>query len=89
MIWSLYSLDLDYIPYTLLIYGFLVVGISEVLQELWNVITKHVIYSLYHFRLQLFKLVDAVTGQNLSEVLNIWEITWRQVELPLNLKKQE
>lgn len=89
MIWSLCSLDLDYIPYTLLIYGFLVVGISEVLQELWNVITKHVIYSLYHFRLQLFKLVDAVTGQNLSEVLNIWEITWRQVELPLNLKKQE
>ena len=63
----------------------LIVWISETLQELRDVITQHVIYGLYHFRLQPLKFVYAVTTQYLPEMVNVREIPCRQMELPLDL----
>ena len=63
----------------------LLIGVSEILQELRNIIAKHVIHSLYHFRLQLLKFIDAVAVQNLPKVLHIWEVTSWKMELPLDL----
>lgn len=63
----------------------LIVWISETLQELRDVITQHVIYGLYHFRLQPLKFVYAVTTQYLPEMVDVREIPRRQMELPLDL----
>lgn len=63
----------------------LFIRISEILQELWDFISKHFIYCLNHFRLQFLEFVNVVTIQDLSEVLNIWEVTRRKMELPLDL----
>lgn len=63
----------------------LIVGIFEILQEIGYIIAQHVINSLYHFGFQLLKFVDIVTTQDLPEVVDVWEISGRQVELPLDL----
>lgn len=55
----------------------LIIGISEILQEVGNVITKHIINSLYHLRFQLPKFIETVTTQYLLEVLDIREISGR------------
>nr|GMC53446.1 uncharacterized protein LOC109190452 [Ipomoea batatas] len=63
----------------------LVIRIPEILEEVWDVVSKHVVYSLHHFRLQPFELVNAVATQDFLEVFNTWEIPCRQMMLPLNL----
>lgn len=55
----------------------LIIGISEILQEVGNVITKHIINNLYHLRFQLLKFIETVTTQYLLEVLDIREISGR------------
>lgn len=63
----------------------LLIGIPEVLEEVWDVVSEHVVHRLDHLRLQLLELVDAVAAQNLFEVLYAGEIPRRQMELSLDL----
>lgn len=55
----------------------LIVRIAEILQEIRDVVAKHIINGLYHFRLQLLKLVKTVPTQNIPKVFYIREIPSR------------
>lgn len=55
------------------------------LQEIRNVVAQHVVNGLYHFGFELLELVNAVTAQDLPEVIHIREVPLWQMELSLNL----
>jgi hypothetical protein len=64
------------------------VGIPEVLEKFWNVISKHIIHRLYHLGLDFLKLVEAIPTQDLFEVIHIREIPCRKMVFPLHLFHQ-
>jgi hypothetical protein len=69
-------------------YACSLVWVPEVLEKFRNIVSKHIINCLYHLGLDLLKIVEAVTAQNLFEMLNIREISWWNMVFPLHLLHQ-
>lgn len=61
------------------------VWVPESFEQLGDVMSKHIVHSLHHFRFQLLKLIDAVAAQNFFKVLDVREIPGWEMILPLNL----
>jgi hypothetical protein len=55
----------------------LTIWISKTLQEIRNVVSKHVIHGLYLLRFQFLKFVDVITTQHLFKMFNIWKVSGR------------
>lgn len=64
------------------------VWVPEVFEEFWNVVSKHIIHRLYHLGFDLLKPVDAIPTQDISEVLDVREISCWKMMLPLYLLPQ-
>jgi len=53
------------------------IRIFGILQELRDLMAKHLIDGLYHLGLQPFKITDVVTPQDLLELMDVGNITCR------------
>ncbi len=66
-----------------------VIRIAELLDQVRDIYWQHIIQSLQHLWLQLFKLVNITLRKNLLVMFHIWEISCWQIQFPLDLYKKQ
>ena len=63
----------------------LFIRITEVLEEIRDVISEHIIDCLNHLWFELLEFVNAVSAKYFLEMIHIGQIPWWEMKLSLNL----